>query len=48
LAKCKTVREDCKEFKKYRKGKNIWENRYLAAFVFVFSVFGKKFPTAEF
>jgi hypothetical protein len=37
-----TVREDCKEFKMYRKGKDI------AAFVFVPSVFGEKFPTAEY
>jgi hypothetical protein len=43
-----TVREDCKEFKMYRKGKDIRKKRHLAAFVFVPSVFGEKFPTAEF
>jgi hypothetical protein len=32
----------------YRKGKIIGKNRHLAAFVFVPSVFGEKFPTAEF
>jgi hypothetical protein len=31
-----------------RKGKNIRKKRHLAAFVFVPSVFGEKFPTAEF
>jgi hypothetical protein len=31
----------------YRKGKDIRNKRYLAAFVFVPSVFGEKFPTAE-
>jgi hypothetical protein len=34
--------------KMYRKGKDIRKNRHLAAFVFVLSVFGEKFPTAEF
>jgi hypothetical protein len=29
-----TVREDCKEFKMYRKGKDIRKKRYLVAFVF--------------
>jgi hypothetical protein len=43
-----TVREDCKDFKMYRKGKDIRKKRHLAAFVFVPSVFGEKFPTAEF
>jgi hypothetical protein len=37
-----TVREDCKEFKMYRKGKEIRKKRHLAAFVFVPSVFGEK------
>jgi hypothetical protein len=37
----------CKEFKMYRKGKDI-KKRHLAAFVFVPTVFGEKFPTAEF
>jgi hypothetical protein len=32
----------------YRKGKDIRKKRLLAAFVFVPSVFGEKFPTAEF
>jgi hypothetical protein len=35
----------------YRKGKDIRKKRHLAAlaaFVFVSSVFGEKFPTAEF
>jgi hypothetical protein len=31
----------------YRKGKDIRKKRHLAAFVFP-SVFGEKFPTAEF
>jgi hypothetical protein len=31
----------------YRKGKDIRNNRHLAAFVFVPSVFGEKLPTAE-
>jgi hypothetical protein len=43
-----TVREDCKEFKMYRKVKDIRKKRLLAAFVFFPSVFGKKFPIAEF
>jgi hypothetical protein len=41
-------KKDCKEFKIYRKGKDIRKKRHLAAFVFVPSVFGDKFPTAEF
>jgi hypothetical protein len=41
-------REDCKELKMYRKGKDIRRKRHLAAFFFVPSVFGEKFPTAEF
>jgi hypothetical protein len=32
----------------YRKGKDIRKKRHLAAFVFVPSVFGEKFTTAEF
>jgi hypothetical protein len=32
----------------YRKGKDIIKKRHLTAFVFVPSVFGEKFPTAEF
>jgi hypothetical protein len=32
----------------YRKGKDIIKKRHLAAFVFLPSVFGEKFPTAEF
>ncbi len=32
----------------YRKGKDIRKKRDLAAFVFVPSFFGEKFPTAEF
>jgi hypothetical protein len=32
----------------YRKGKDIRKARHLVAFVFVPSVFGEKFPTAEF
>jgi hypothetical protein len=32
----------CKEFKMYRKGKDIRKKRHLAAFVFVPSVFGEK------
>ena len=43
-----TEREDCKELKIYRKGKDIRKKRHLAAFVFVPSGFGEKFPTAEF
>jgi hypothetical protein len=43
-----TVREDCKEFKIYRKGEDIRKKRQLAAFVFFPSVSGEKFPTAEF
>jgi hypothetical protein len=31
----------------YRKGKDIRKKRHLAAFVFVPSVFGEKFLTAE-
>jgi hypothetical protein len=38
----------CKEFKMYRKGKDIRKKRHLPAFVFVPFVFGEKFPTAEF
>jgi hypothetical protein len=34
-------REDSKEFKMYRKGKDITKKRHLAAFVFVPSVFGE-------
>jgi hypothetical protein len=45
LTKCG---EDCKEFKMYSKGKDIRKKRYLAAFVIVPSVFGEKFPMAEF
>jgi hypothetical protein len=50
------VREDGKEVKMYRKGKDIrkkryqifkLQNLYLAAFVFLTSVFGEKFTTAE-
>jgi hypothetical protein len=37
----------CKEFKMYRKGKNIRIKRHLAVFVFVPSVLGEKFPSAE-
>jgi hypothetical protein len=43
-----TVREDCKQFKMYRKGKGIRKKKHLVAVVFVPSVFGQKFPTAEF
>jgi hypothetical protein len=32
----------------YRKGKDVRKKRHLAAFVFVPSVLGEKFPTAEF
>jgi hypothetical protein len=32
----------------YKKGKDIRKKRPRAAFVFVPSVFGEKFPTAEF
>jgi hypothetical protein len=32
----------------YRKGNDIRKKRYLAAFVFVPSVFGEKFSAAEF
>jgi hypothetical protein len=32
----------------YRKGKDIRKKKHLAAFVFGPSVFGEKFPTAEF
>ncbi len=32
----------------YRKGKDIRKKKHLCAFVFVPSVFGEKFPTAEF
>jgi hypothetical protein len=32
----------------YRKGKDIRKKRHLAGFVFVPSVLGEKFPTAEF
>jgi hypothetical protein len=38
----------CKKFKMYRKGKDIRIKRRIAAFVFVPSVLGEKFPTAEF
>jgi hypothetical protein len=38
----------CKEFKMYRKGKDIRKKRHLAAFVFVPSVLGKKFPPTGF
>jgi hypothetical protein len=38
----------CKEFDMYRKGKEIRKKRHLDAFVFVPSVFGERFPTAEF
>jgi hypothetical protein len=38
----------CKEFKMYRKGKDIRKKRHLAAIFFVPSVFGEKFLTAEF
>jgi hypothetical protein len=44
----KTVREDGKELKMYRKGKDIRKQRHHAAFVFVPSIFGEKLPTAEF
>jgi hypothetical protein len=43
-----TVREDCKEFKMYRKEKDIRKKRHLSAFVFVPPFLGEKFPTAEF
>jgi hypothetical protein len=43
-----TVREDFKEFKMCRKGKDIRKKRHLAAFVFVPSLLGEKFLTAEF
>jgi hypothetical protein len=42
------IKRRCKEFKMYRKGKRHQKKRHLAAFVFVPSVFGEKFPTAEF
>jgi hypothetical protein len=32
----------------YRQRKDLIKKRHLAAFVFVPSVFGEKFPTAEF
>jgi hypothetical protein len=32
----------------YRKGKDIRKNSHLSSLVFVHSVFGEKFPTAEF
>jgi hypothetical protein len=48
LGKMYTVREDCKEFKMYRKGKDIRKKRHLAALVFVPTVFGEKLLTAEF
>jgi hypothetical protein len=32
----------------YRKGKDTRKKRHLAAFIFVPSFFGEKFPTAEF
>ncbi len=32
----------------YRKGKDIRKKKHLADFIFIPSVFGKKFPTAEF
>jgi hypothetical protein len=37
----------CKEFKMYRKGKDIRKKRHLAAVGFVPSVSVEKFPTAE-
>jgi hypothetical protein len=37
-----------KEFKMYRKRKDIREKRHVVAIVFVPSVFGEKFPTTEF
>jgi hypothetical protein len=40
-------REDFKEFKMYRKGKDI-KKRHPAAFVSGPSVLGEKFPTDEF
>jgi hypothetical protein len=42
------VRENCKEYQMYRKGKDIRKMRQLAVFVFVPSLCGEKFPTAEF
>jgi hypothetical protein len=41
-------KRSCEEFKMYRKVKDIRKKRDLAAFVFVPSFFGEKFPTAEF
>jgi hypothetical protein len=41
-------KRSCKEFKMYRKGKDIRKKRNLAAFAFVPSFWGEKFPTAEF
>jgi hypothetical protein len=38
---------DCKEFKMYRKRKDT-KKRHFAAFAFVPSVFGERFPEAEF
>jgi hypothetical protein len=32
----------------YMKGKDIRKKRHIAAFVFVHSVFGEKFPTDDF
>jgi hypothetical protein len=42
-----TVREYCKEFKMYRKRKDIRKNRHLAAFVFIPSDLGRSFQTSE-
>jgi hypothetical protein len=44
----KTAREDCKEFKMYIKGNDMRKKTHLADIVFVPSIFGEKFPTAEF
>jgi hypothetical protein len=38
----------CKEFKMYRMGKHIRKKRHLDDFVFVPSIYGEKFLTAEF
>jgi hypothetical protein len=43
----KTVRGDCKELKMYRKGRH-QKKRHLATFIFIPSIFGEKFPKAEF
>jgi hypothetical protein len=43
-----SIREDCKEFRMYRKGKDIRKKRHLAAFVFVLLFLGRSFQQLNF